>query len=73
MTPHYSMVIQWSDDDNAFVVTLPEFPVSQTHGRTYEEAVRNGREVLDLLIETYRAEGRTLPKPETFTGAAKSA
>ena len=25
MTPHYSMVIQWSDEDQTFVVSLPEF------------------------------------------------
>ncbi len=24
-TPHYSMVIQWSDEDHAYLVTLPEW------------------------------------------------
>jgi antitoxin HicB len=66
MTPHYSMVIRWSDEDQAFVVMLPEFPdVSQpcTHGATYEEAARSGREVLELVIEDYQARGKTLPDP----------
>ena len=44
--PRYSMVIQWSEEDAAYLVTLLEWegrvfnPV--THGDTYEEAVRNG-------------------------------
>ena len=70
MNPHYSMEIHWSDEDQAFVVTLPEFPVCQTHGATYEEAAKNGREVLELLIETYRAEGRELPVPMTLENCA---
>jgi|GEM_PF-573044 len=64
MKSHYSMLIQWSEDDQAFVVSLPEFGEGcKTHGATYEEAVKNGREVLELLIESYEAEGRTLPAP----------
>lgn len=70
MNHHYSMEINWSNEDQAFVVTLPEFPVSQTHGATYAEAVKNGQEVLDLLIETYRQEGRTLPEPLTLDRVA---
>jgi len=58
------MLIQWSDEDGAYVVTLPEFgPFSKTHGATYEEAAKNGREVLELLLEAYQAEGRALPIP----------
>ena len=37
---HYSMIIQWSDEDNAYIVTVPELPGCQTHGETYEEAVQ---------------------------------
>ena len=66
MNLHYSMVIRWSDEDQAYVVLLPEFvDVSQpcTHGDTYEEAARHGREVVELLIEDYQARGKTLPEP----------
>jgi predicted RNase H-like HicB family nuclease len=57
------MLIQWSDEDAAFVVTLPEFHGCKTHGDTYEDAAHNGREVLELLVEAYQAEGRPLPEP----------
>lgn len=60
------MLIEWSDDDQVFVVTLPEFPCNRTHGTSYEAAARNGQEVLDLLIETWKSEGRPLPAPHYF-------
>ena len=47
------MLVQWSDEDQAYLVTLPEWadhvlrPV--THGETYEEAIRNGHEALEAL------------------------
>ena len=62
MNYHYSIVIQWSDDDQAFLVHLPEFPSQHfvTHGATYDEALQNGLEVIELLVESYQ-EGRSLP------------
>lgn len=67
MKCRYSMVIQWSDEDKLFIVSLPEFGrFSKTHGATYDEAAKNGQEVLELLIETYQAEGRPLPEPAKF-------
>ncbi len=58
MNYHYSIVIQWSDDDNAFLVHLPEFPSQHfvTHGSTYDEALQNGLEVIELLVESYEEE-----------------
>jgi predicted RNase H-like HicB family nuclease len=67
VTIQYSMVIKWSDEDKVYVVSLPEFgKYSKTHGDTYEDAAKNGQEVLELLIETYQAEGRPLPAPSLF-------
>jgi predicted RNase H-like HicB family nuclease len=41
---------------------LPDFPEQtyRTHGNSYEEATRNGQEVLELLLEE---DGLPLPKP----------
>ena len=64
MKHKYSILVQWSDEDEAFLVTLPEFGDSpQTHGVTYREAFKNALEVLDLLIESLQEEGEPLPKP----------
>ena len=65
----YSMLIQWSEEDRACVVTLLEFPNCRTHGDTYEEAVRNGREVLDLVIESYQEDSLPLPMPNLLQAA----
>ncbi len=67
---HYSMLIEWSEEDHAYLVTLPEFsyviqPV--THGHTYEEAARKGQEVLEMLIESAFRDGETLPEPLVFS------
>jgi predicted RNase H-like HicB family nuclease len=66
MNNRYSMEIQWSDADEAFVVTLPEFENARTHGSTYDEAVANAQDVLDLLIETWKNDNRPLPTPQTL-------
>ncbi|NEO86624.1 MAG: type II toxin-antitoxin system HicB family antitoxin [Spirulina sp. SIO3F2] len=53
---HYTITIQWSDEDGCFVVVLPDFadrvmqPV--THGETYEMALQNAQDVMSLLVET---------------------
>ncbi len=63
----YTIVIQWSDEDQCYVVFLPEFTdVMQpcTHGDTYEEALKNAQEVLELLIETALEDGEALPEPK---------
>lgn len=57
------MIIQWSDEDGSFIVTLPEFDNAKTHGATYNEAVKNGEEVIDSLIETFKSRNLPLPKP----------
>ena len=63
----YSVVIQWSDEDGKYLVSLPEFgPYAHTHGDSYKEALKNGREVLELLIEDYQVRNKTLPKLSNF-------
>lgn len=60
----YSMVIKWSREDNLFLVSIPEFTGQQwrTHGFTYQEAVRNGIEVMEALAATYEVCGDVLPE-----------
>ncbi|BDA67673.1 hypothetical protein CAL7716_018390 [Calothrix sp. PCC 7716] len=60
----YQMLIQWSEEDNCFLVGFPDFPGQRwrTHGDTYEEAVTNGIEALESLIIAYKATGEPLPE-----------
>jgi antitoxin HicB len=67
MNTHYAIVIQWSDEDQCYVVNLPEWgDYCHTHGDTYEEALQNAREVLELLTESTLDEGKLLPAPQLF-------
>ena len=76
MKSHYSILIQWSDEDECYIVSLPEFgKYARTHGDTYEEAVKNAQEVLELLIEDnkifhnqifMRARSLLIESPELF-------
>ncbi|QHG15030.1 type II toxin-antitoxin system HicB family antitoxin [Nostoc sp. ATCC 53789] len=61
----YQMIIQWSDEDDCFLVGFPDFPGQRwrTHGGTYELAVANGIEALESLIIAYEAVGDPLPEP----------
>ncbi|MBD1916732.1 MULTISPECIES: type II toxin-antitoxin system HicB family antitoxin [Cyanophyceae] len=61
----YEMVIVWSEEDDCFLVHLPDFPKQtyRTHGNSYEEAARSGQEVLQLLLEE---DGLPLPEPKPY-------
>jgi predicted RNase H-like HicB family nuclease len=65
MTYPYTMVIQWSDVDQLYLVHLPEFPWQTfvTHGKTYQEAAQNGQEALAGLIEVLQDNNQPLPEP----------
>jgi predicted RNase H-like HicB family nuclease len=60
---HYSMNIQWDPRGDIYVVSIPEFPGARTHGRTYEEAIKNALEVIELLIEDAQKAGEPIPPP----------
>ncbi|GCE03955.1 type II toxin-antitoxin system HicB family antitoxin [Dictyobacter aurantiacus] len=60
---HYSMLIQWDPRDNIYVVTIPELAGCRTHGDTYEEAIKNALEVIELWIEDAQKAGEPIPQP----------
>jgi antitoxin HicB len=69
-TPHYSMVIEWSEEDNAYIVSLPEWgDLVHTHGETYAAAVAMGEELLEGLIASRQQHGEPLPPPRVFAHA----
>jgi predicted RNase H-like HicB family nuclease len=60
---HYSMLIQWDPRDNIYVVTVPELYGCRTHGDTYEEAIKNALELIELWIEDAQKVGDPIPQP----------
>ncbi|MBV9231258.1 MAG: type II toxin-antitoxin system HicB family antitoxin [Chloroflexi bacterium] len=61
------MIIQWSDEDQAYIVTVPELPGCRTHGKTYEEAVQQGQDSIESWIMAALADNYPIPPPKTFS------
>jgi predicted RNase H-like HicB family nuclease len=64
------MMIEWSDDERVYVVTVPELPGCQTHGSTYEEAVQQGQDAIESWIDAARADGEQIPAPRVYAVAS---
>ena len=60
---NYAVIIEWSAEDDAFVVSVPDFPGLHTHAATREEAVTMANEVIALNIAGARADGSSIPTP----------
>jgi predicted RNase H-like HicB family nuclease len=63
----YSIIVELSDEDRLFLVTIPEFSDRVvrpcTHGKTRSEAIHNGEEVIEMYLEACLAEGESIPEP----------
>ena len=60
----YELIIYWSDDDQRYVVEVPELPGCMADGKTYEDAVQNAQEIIFEWIETAESLGRKIPQPK---------
>jgi predicted RNase H-like HicB family nuclease len=61
--PRYEVIIYWSDEDEAFIAEVPELPGCAADGKSYEAALANVREAIELWIDTARELGRDIPEP----------
>jgi predicted RNase H-like HicB family nuclease len=66
MMNKYSFNLAWSDEDEGFIATCPEFPGLTAFGETAEEALSEASVALSLFIETYKEDGISLPEPKTL-------
>ena len=57
----YQIIINWSEEDQCYVVKVPELDGCMTHGDSYEEASQMAKEAIELYIESLK--GRNLPIP----------
>ncbi len=64
MSIKYELIIYWSEEDNSFIVEVPELPGCMADGETYEDAVTNARKIIEEWIETARELERPIPKPK---------
>ncbi|MBN1930117.1 MAG: type II toxin-antitoxin system HicB family antitoxin [Desulfobacterales bacterium] len=64
MEARYEMIIYWSDEDEAFVVEVPELPGCMADGSTYRDAVANAEVAIREWIDTAQEMGRPIPEPK---------
>ena len=63
MSIKYELIAYWSEEDQAFVVEVPELPGCMADGSSYQEAVANAQWVIEDWIDTAQRLGRPLPEP----------
>ena len=64
MMTKYEMIIYWSEEDQAFIAEVPELAGCMADGRSYQEAVKNAKQVIDEWIETAVELVRYIPEPK---------
>jgi predicted RNase H-like HicB family nuclease len=60
----YETIIYWSQEDECFVVDIPELPGCMAHGATPNEALANAQEAIQLWLDTAIEFGDPIPQPK---------
>ncbi len=63
MSIKYELIIYWSEEDQSFIVEVPELPGCMADGESYDEAVTNIQQIIAEWIETAHGLGRSIPEP----------
>ena len=58
----YYKVIMEPQNEGGFTVTVPALPGCVSQGDTYEEAVKNVKEAIELYLESLRADSEPVPE-----------
>ncbi len=66
----YETIIYWSEEDKAYLAEVPELPGCLAHGDTYESALANAKEAIQLWIDTAAEFGDPIPEPRSREAAA---
>ena len=67
----YRLEINWSPEDEAYIVKVPELPGCMTHADTPEKAVHMAQDAIAGYIESLEVRGLPVPQPlaeKRFTG-----
>lgn len=62
-TPKYSLIVEWSDEDNAWVGRCPELIYGGVHGDDQQAVFNELMEAVDEAVAIFREDGRKLPEP----------
>ena len=60
----YQLFMYWSEEDQVFIVEVPELPGCIAHGDTQISALNNSQEAIQLWIDTAKEFGDPIPQPQ---------
>ena len=60
----YERFVYWSEEDNAFIVEVPELLGCMADGETVEEAIKQSEVIIKEWIETALERGIEIPNPK---------
>jgi len=60
----YEIIIYWDNQDRVFIADVPELPGCSAHGNTYDDALDNAKEAIQLWIDTAKEFGDPVPEPK---------
>jgi len=60
----YETIIYWSQEDEIFLAEVPELPGCMAHGDSYESALANIQEAIQLWIDTAMEFDDSIPVPK---------
>ncbi len=63
LIPYYSYNIHYSDEDQAYVVSVAELTGCMTHGASASEALEMAHEAVEGHLEVLRSEKQPIPEP----------
>ena len=58
----YETIIFWSEEDKAYIAEVPQLAGCIAHGESYESALANAKEAIQLWIETAQEFGDPIPE-----------
>lgn len=60
----FETTIYWSNDDSCYIAEASELPGYMAHGNSYETALLNLKDVIQLWIDTANECGDPIPEPK---------
>lgn len=60
----YELIIYWSEEEQLYIVEVPELAGCMADGSTYNEAIINVQVVIDEWIETAKSLKKEIPIPK---------
>ena len=64
MNEKYEVIIYWSKEDEAYIAEIPELPGCMAHGNSYESALKNAKDAIQLWIDTATELNDPIPTPK---------